>query len=312
MGDATYAQARETDTETETDMPASAPAGPAARMLIARGLVRLRERAGLTQGQLADAAGCGKATVGRYEEWQDRARVKWATVRALADACGATPDERDALVQLARSQGAGWWVGNQAVPEWMDPILSFEEAGEYEHVYASSLVPGLLQTRTYALAIHRAQLVRAPAAEIEQQVELRMQRQRVLEREAPPLHLWAILDEAVLRREVGGASVMAEQIDHLLAASERPNVTIQVLPFASGAHAVGAGQPFMIIGRDDERRPLSAMSVTYLEMHNRGLYLDDASDVAQYKTIFDYLRAQAADPARTAELLRTTRREYRP
>ncbi|MGO4423401.1 Scr1 family TA system antitoxin-like transcriptional regulator, partial [Streptomyces sp. MCAF7] len=172
--------------------------GPAGRMQIARGLISLRERCGLTQTQVAERSGVSKATVSRYEAWQDRARIRWATVKALADACDASKEERDALVKVARSQSEGWWVGNSAVPEWMDPLVSFEQEAAYEHVYANNVVPGLLQTRAYAAAIHRATELRTPSEKVERLVEARMQRQGILDRDAA-LHLWVILDEAVLR-----------------------------------------------------------------------------------------------------------------
>lgn len=288
-------------------MAATGPAGPAGRMLIARGLISLRNRAELTQTQLAKAAGCGKATVGRYEDWQDRARVKWATVRSMAEACNASPDERDALVALAKIQGEGWWVDRE-VPELLDPLLSFESAGEYENVFASGLVPGLLQTRAYAHAIHDAQMVRAPREDVESQVDIRMMRQQALERS--DFALWVVLDEAVFKRVIGGRAVMAEQLAHLEAMQQHARVDIQVLPFTSGAHAAGAGAPFVTIGRDDTANPLASMAVVYLETHDRGLYLDNPQDIAKYKTIFEYLRSQAVDRDSSAKILAAARQDY--
>jgi transcriptional regulator with XRE-family HTH domain len=281
--------------------------GPAGRMQIARGLISLRERCGLTQTQVAERAGVSKATVSRYEAWQDRARIRWATVKALADACDASAEERDALVKVARSQSEGWWVGNSAVPEWMDPLVSFEQEAAYEHVYANNVVPGLLQTRAYATAIHKATELRTPNEKVERLVEARMQRQSILDRDRA-LHLWAILDEAVLRRIVGDDAVMAEQLDHLYEMAQRPNIDIQLLPFTAGAHAAGSGH-FVILGRDDERSPLNSMAVVYIEMRRKGLYLDDADAVSSYKLSFDYLRSQAADASASLRLLARTRQE---
>ncbi|MFF4604500.1 helix-turn-helix domain-containing protein [Streptomyces sp. NPDC001339] len=281
--------------------------GPAGRMQIARGLISLRERCGLTQAQVAERAGVSKATVSRYEMWQDRARIRWATVKAIADACDASESERDALVEAARTQADGWWVGNSAVPEWMDPLVSFEHESEYEHLYANTVIPGLLQTREYALAIHQAREVRSPNDVIEHMVEARIQRQGILRRE-PALHLWVVLDEAVIRRTVGNAGVMARQLDHLYNVAQSPAVEIQILPFSAGAHAAGAGH-FVILGRNDERNPLNSMAVVYIEMRRRGLYLDDAEDVAAYKLTFDYLRSQAADTSASLRLLATARQE---
>lgn len=242
--------------------------------------------------------------------WQDRARIRWATVKALADACEATVTEREALVRIAKSQSDGWWVGNSAVPTWMDPLVSFEHEAAYEHVYANTVVPGLLQTREYALAIHQAREVRSGNDEIERMVDARIARQGILGRD-PELHLWAILDEAVLRRTVGNAEVMARQLKHLQEATESPNIDIQVLPFSAGAHAAGAGH-FVILGRDDDREPLNSMAVVYIEMRRRGLYLDDAGDVGAYKLTFDYLRSQAADTATSSRLIAEARQEQSP
>lgn len=247
-------------------------------------------------------------TVNRYETWQDRAKLRLPTVRAIADTCGATPDELDTLVQLVRNQENGWWMEHPAVPEVMDPLMSFEDVAEYEHVFANTLVPGLLQTRRYALALHEAQDVRTQADVIAAKVDARVKRQAILNR-SPALHLWVVLDDAVLRRRVGGADVMAEQIDHLTVMAQRPNVDIQILPFTSGAHAAGSGGHFLILGRDDEENPLSSMNVVYLELHRRGLYLDAPVDVQNYKLMFDYLRSQAADTSASLELLTAARQE---
>lgn len=282
--------------------------GPAGRMQIARGLIALRERCGLTQTQVAERAGVSKATVSRYEAWQDRARIRWATVKALADACEASAEEREALVRVVKSQSDGWWVGNSAVPEWIDPLVSFEHEAEYEHVYANNVVPGLLQTRSYATAIHRASELRTPNEQVERMVDARMQRQSILDREAA-LHLWVILDEAVLRRIVGDEAVMAEQLDHLYEMTQRPNIDIQLLPFSAGAHAAGSGH-FVILGRDDARNPLNSMAIVYIEMRRRGLYLDDVDAVYSYKLSFDYLRSQAADSTASLRLLGTMRQEF--
>ncbi|WP_240797602.1 helix-turn-helix transcriptional regulator [Streptomyces sp. F001] len=281
--------------------------GPAGRMQIARGLISLRERCELTQTQVAQKAGVSTTTVSRYETWQDRARIRWATVKALADACEATPQECEALVTIAKSQADGWWVGNDAVPEWMDPLVSFEYAAAYEHVFANSVVPGLLQTKEYALAVHQAREVRSSNEEIERMVDARVQRQSILRRD-PALHLWVVLDEAVLRRTIGDTEVMIRQLEHLHEVAKSPNVDVQILPFSAGAHAAGASH-FVVLGRDDEREPLNSMAVVYIEMRRRGLYLDDAEDVSAYKLTFDYLRSQALDTTASSRLITRARQE---
>lgn len=280
---------------------------PAGRMQIARGLASLRERRGLTQSQVADRAGVSTTTVSRYEMWQDRARIRWATVKALADACDASAAERDALVKISKSQTDGWWVGNSAVPDWLDPFVSFEQEAGYEHVYANSVIPGLLQTREYALAIHQAREVRSSNEAIEGMVDARIQRQAILWQD-PGLHLWVVLDEAVLHREVGDKKTMAKQLGHLQDMAALPNVDLQVLPFSAGAHAAGAGH-FVILGRDDGREPLNSMAVVYVEMRRRGLYVDDADEIAAYKLTFDYLRSQATDTTASSRAIAGTQRE---
>ncbi|MGP4109561.1 helix-turn-helix domain-containing protein [Streptomyces sp. 4N509B] len=283
----------------------TAKSGPARRLQLARALVRLRERAGLTQAELASRAEVSKQTVSRYETWRDRAGINWKMVRDLAQACDAAPDERDAVVRLAKAPGEeGWWVGHVAVPAWMDPLVSFEDWADHEHVYANSLVPGLLQTPAYARATQQATELRSHGEELDVWVDQRLRRQQILDRQ-PTFHLWAVLDEAVLRRVVGGAEVMAEQMDRLLELAQRPNVDIQVMPFDAGATAAGNGH-FLILGRDDGQ-----MGVVFVEMRRRGLYLDDEEDVTAYRLAFDYLRSQAASARTSQTLLSEARQEFR-
>lgn len=290
-------------------MAARGTAGPAGRMQIARGLRSLCKRAELTQAEVAKAAGVSVGTVNRYMDWQNRARLTVPTIRSIADACKATAEEREALEKLVRTQEDGWWVGLPGHPEWMDPLLSFEDHAEYEHIYANNLVPGLLQTRGYALALHQAQEPRADADEIERKVDARIKRQAAILDRSPTLHLWAVLDEAVLRRPAGDAAVMADQIEHLADLAQRPNVDIQVLPFSKG-HSAGGGGHFLILGRDDVRNPVASMSVVYLELHRRGVYLDDPDDVAAYRLMFDYVRSQAANTTDSIRLLSDARTEF--
>lgn len=284
--------------------------GAAGRMLIARGLQALLTRSGRKQTEVAKLAGVSVGTVNRYLGWQDRAKLRVPTMRAIAEACGATPNERDALVRLVTDQESGWWMDHPAVPEILDPLVSFEAYATYENVWANSLVPGLLQTQRYALALHQARDMRLDAATIASRVDARIQRQSILDR-SPALHLWVVLDQAVFHRSVGDADVMAEQIDHLYEMAERPNVDIQVLPASIGAHAAGSGGHFVLLGRDDESDPMASMAVVYLELHRKGLYLDSPGDVADYKIMFDYLRRDAADSARSLTLMAEARQEYR-
>jgi hypothetical protein len=230
-------------------------------------------------------------------------------MRALADSCDATTKKRDTLVELVRNLDNGWWMDHPAVPEVMDPLMSFEDVATYEHVFANALVPGLLQTPRYALALHEAQDVRTEADVIANKVDARIKRQAIFDR-SPALHLWVVLDNSVLRRLVGSTDVMVEQINHLHAMAQRPNVDLQVLPFTGGAHAAGSGGHFLVLGRDNEDDPLSSMNVVYLELHRRRLYLDAHTEVQNYKLMFDYLRSQAADTSASLDLLAAARQEF--
>ncbi|MEV7535448.1 helix-turn-helix domain-containing protein [Streptomyces hydrogenans] len=281
--------------------------GHAARMQIARGLRQLMEAQGLTQTSIARAADVSVGTVNRYLAWEDRGLLKIPTLRAIAAAVGATPAQADILVALAQTQGNGWWRENPEAVPWLSPLHAFEEVAEYEYVWATTLVPGLAQTPTYARHLHEQEDPHADPAVIDSRVEARIKRQEILDR--ADMRLWIVLDHAVLRRQVGSAKTMADQIDHLLDLSRRPRVTVQVLPHDRGAPAAGSGGHFLVLGRDDPD-PMRAMSVAYLELHRRGMYLDDPAEVAEYHQMFQALRTQAADSGQTQDLLTHARSEY--
>lgn len=272
------------------------------RMQIARGLDTLRKRAGLNQGEVAERARVSAGTVSRYLDWRTTAKLRAVTVRALAMACDGTPAEVDTLARLADDAAEGWWVGNSAVPGWLNPLFSLETEAAGESVFATSAVPGLLQTRAYAMAQHLAQEVREDLDVIEPKVDARIKRQAILDR-TPPFHLWAVLDEAVLRRVVGSREVMADQIDHLRDLAGRPNIDVQILPFTAGAYSAVNGT-FLMLGFEEA-------AVIYIEMPGGGTYLDQADDVARYGLAWDYVRSQAADTAASMAMLTAASKEYR-
>lgn len=283
--------------------------GPAGRMQIGRALFTLRDRAGLTQTQVAAAAGVSVGTVNRYEGWQDRSKLRVPTVRAIADACGATAEERDSLTRLVSSQEDGWWLDHPALPDILSPLVSFEAYAAYEHVWANRLVPGLLQTPAYAFALHRAAQPRTDEETIRATVDARMQRQKILTERVPRLHLWVVLAESVLTDVVGDGAVMGDQLDHLATMADTPSIDLQILPRGRG-HVAGSGGHFVLLGRDDEATPAASMTVVYLELHRRGLYLDAPDDVSEYKMMMDYLRSAAADVETSRDLLARARQEY--
>lgn len=277
------------------------------RMQVARGLDTLRRRADLTQEDVAERARLSTGTVNRYLNWRTTPKLRAVTVKALAMACDGTPAEVDTLVRLADDAAEGWWAGNDAVPPWLNPLLGLETDAASEAEFATSAVPGLLQTPAYAAAQHLARDVRQAPGEIERTVDARIKRQAILDR-TPPFHLWAVLDEAVLRRVVGSREVMAEQIDHLREMASRPNIEVQVLPFDAGAYTAVNGT-FLMLGF--ERLGFEEAAVVYIEMPTGGTYLDQADDVAHYRLAWDYVRSQAANTAESMKMLAAANKEYR-
>ncbi|MFJ2561309.1 Scr1 family TA system antitoxin-like transcriptional regulator, partial [Streptomyces sp. NPDC087534] len=151
-------------------------------------LYRLRARAGMTLEAAGDAVGVSRATINRYES--KAGGVKWVIAEKLCGAYGATPAETDAVVRLAKeAKVQGWWKANQyadAIPDWITPLLTLEDEAVEECHWASTYVPGLLQTRSYAAAvINAAESRTSPPDEITQMVDVRMRRQQVLVRPSP-------------------------------------------------------------------------------------------------------------------------------
>lgn len=251
-------------------------------------LLRLRDEAGLSTEDVAGQLDWSKAKVSRIET--GRNRVSPSDVRLLLDVYGvADQREREALIELARqARKPGWWHNYPDVIA--SPYVGFEAESTSLRAYQTQLVPGLLQSEDYIRALLHSVRPAVPAGEIERRVAARMARQELLERPDAP-NLWCILDETVLHRAVGGPDVMRGQLTHLAEVMERPNVTLQVLPFGAGSHAA-MGVPFVILGFDGP----SPVSVVYLEHLTGELYLDGETDIARYTLVFDYLRAKAIDP----------------
>ncbi|MDH6627684.1 transcriptional regulator with XRE-family HTH domain [Streptomyces sp. LBL] len=266
-------------------------------------LKRLRDLKGLNLEVAGEAAGVSRATVNRYES--NRGPVKWLVVDALCRAYGTTDEERAALVSLAKNAKVqGWWQSyHDAIPGWITPLLTLEDEAVEECHWANTYVPGLLQTRAYATAVIQAAEVRAAPELIERMVDVRMKRQEVLKRQPPP-HLWAILDEAVVRRRVGSPEVMAEQLEHLATASGMPHITVQILPFSSGAHAAESTSFISIRG------PEPSLDVVHLSNLSGALYLEKSGELERHRVVFEYLRSQALSTSETSSLLADLVREF--
>jgi transcriptional regulator with XRE-family HTH domain len=272
-------------------VPAASPT--VRRRRLALELRRLREAAGMTIEHVAKSLECSDSKISRIETARVRATPR--DVRDLLALYGVTGTRQAGLIQLAReARQTGWW--HQAYGDLpVRALVGLEDAAASISYYVQQLIPGLLQTEDYARAVLRAIRLDLGPAEVERRVGLRMARQSLLTRDEPP-ELWAVIDEAVLRRVVGGQEVMRQQLKRLAEAAARPNVTLQVLPFTAGEHA-GMDGPFTILGFPDPADP----DVVYLEHTTSDLYLEDPEATTRYARLFDHLRAESLGPDDSAE-----------
>jgi hypothetical protein len=262
-------------------------------------LRRLRTERGLTIDAVQELSK-GDIKTPNLSRWETGERnVRPVDVRLLLDIYEVSGDEREALLTLARqAKERGWWQSfGTAVPSWFQFYVGLESEAATIHQYAAELVPGLLQTADY----YRTFLGAAPADPrvSGQEVEVRMARQERLTSDDPP-EFWAVLNEAVIRRSVGGPAVMRAQLDRLAELSDLPRVTIQVLPFSAGVHPAMDGS-FSILGFPVPSDP----AVVYMENQAGSVYLEEASDVDRLSRMFSHLIAKALSPEESRGLLRT-------
>ncbi|MER7334996.1 MULTISPECIES: helix-turn-helix transcriptional regulator [unclassified Micromonospora] len=268
------------------------------RMLLGAQLRRLRESSGVTREGAGWEIRASESKISRME--LGRVGFKERDVADLLTLYGVTAsEEREALLKLARDANSpGWWHRyGDVLPSWFQSYLGLEAAAALIRSYEVQFVPGLLQTREYARAVVLLGHGRAAPAEIERRVALRMQRQRLLRRESPPL-LWAVVDEAALRRPIGGREVMRGQVAALIEATKSPHIRLQVIPFAAGGHAA-AGGAFTILRFGDQDLP----DIVYIEQLTSALYLDKRDDLDFYAAAMERLCVEAEPPERTPEIL---------
>jgi len=247
----------------------------------------LREAAELTIDEVAEKLECSASKISRIET--GHVGVTPRDARDMLELYGQTGDEREALVQLAReARKPGWWQAYKEV--FTGTFVGLEADASSLRAFQALLVPGLLQTERYARAVIRAMRPDAEEAEIQRRVDARTARQQLLTDPNPPEY-WAVIDEAVLHRAVGGREVMAQQADRLLAMAQLPHVTIQVVPFGAGAHP-GMEGPFLILGFPEPADP----DVVYVDSTSGGFFLELPPDVRRYSLMFDHLRATALKP----------------
>jgi transcriptional regulator with XRE-family HTH domain len=275
------------------------------RQLMAE-LKRLREAADLTQEHVADQLDWHPTKVMRIETGRTAPHPN--DVRLMVDLYGMTDrDQVAALVKLARdARQRGWWYSYRDVLlNRYDFFIGLESEASSIRNFEVAMVPGLLQTEDYARALIRGGPMEYDSDEVERRVEVRTTRQRVLAGDDRP-QLWAILDESVIRRVIGGAAVMGAQLDHLITAGDQGRTIIQVVPYTAGPHPGLAGS-FVVLGFAEPSEP----DVVYLETVGGNLYVDKPEEARLYANAFDHLRAAAISPGDTRAMLRAAADELR-
>lgn len=276
------------------------------RWRLGRELGKLREQSGLKTAQIESRTGFSRSKIYRMETGKSPSRR--ADVEILCQIYRAPARLTKALTALAtETTKTGWWHSyGDVIPEWFELFAGMEAYAESMDIYEPELVTGLLQTHDYAAEIMRTAEADGDDEEIERHVDLRLTRQaRLDDDDAPRLHV--ILNEAVIRRPVGGAAIMAEQLRHLVDVSQRENVAVRLLPFSAGAHAA------MMAGFTYMRFPQRAISdVIYHETRTGGLYLDKAAQRKPYRQMWRDIEDRALDADASRDMMIKATKEYAP
>ncbi|MGW4421012.1 helix-turn-helix domain-containing protein [Streptosporangium sp. NPDC004631] len=292
------------DGATRDDVLAHSGGGPTIlRILLGTQLRRLRTANGISREDAGYAIRASHAKISRLE--LGRVGFKERDVADLLTLYGVTdPDDRAPLLTLARQANApGWWHKyGDLLPGWFEVYVGLEQAASIVRTYEVQFVPGLMQSPEYARAVIMLVHGTASAEEIDRRVALRMARQRRLTRPEAQT-LWAVVDEAVLRRSIGGEKVLAAQIDHLLKVTELPNIRLQIMPFHRGGHAA-VGGPFSILRFPERELP----DVVYLEQLTSALYVDKREETDHYMQVMNCLCVQAYSVSESKGFLRDLRR----
>jgi transcriptional regulator with XRE-family HTH domain len=276
----------------------SAPGSTVRRLVLGAQLRRLREASGVSREEAGYAIRSSGSKISRLE--LGRVGFKERDVADLLTLYGLTdgPTRRTMLRWARESNQPGWWHRHgDVLPHWFQTYLGLEEAASLIRTYELQFVPGLVQTPDYARAVFRLGHPEAGEEEIARRVELRMRRRRRLWG-PDALRLWTVIDEAALRRPLGGPEVMRGQLEYLLALSLRPNVTIQVMPFRFGAHAAEGGA-FTIMRFPDPEVP----DAVYLENLVGAAYLERFDDLDRHLQAMELLTLNSASREATREIL---------
>ena len=274
------------------------------RMLLGAQLRRLRDAADVTPEQAGYQIRASRSKISRMETGQ--VGLKARDITDLLALYGVTDEQvQSRFLHLAhQSSRPDWWAKyGDILPGWFENYLGLESVSSTIRTFEIQFVHGLFQTEDYARAVTRLGHQTAPAAEIERRVGLRVKRQDLLARADPP-RMWSVMDEAVLRRPVGGPAVMRAQLRRLIEAAGLPQVTVQVVPFARGGHA-GASGSFTVLRFEEQDLP----DVVYIEQLTGAVYLEERSDVEHYLEVMDQLSGEALTPAATTLFIEQVAKE---
>jgi DNA-binding XRE family transcriptional regulator len=254
-------------------------------------LNRLRKESGLSRDEVAQRIGASDTSVFRWEK--GLSRPKPTDVAALLRVYEVGGPPGDELLDMAKdARKRGWWHRHrQTLKPGFDSYIGLEAAAAAVRTYASQIVPGLLQTEAYARAIIEAIAMTNAPATVDDKVAVRLSRQELVTRRSDSIRVVAVLDEAVLRRQVGGPELMRAQLRHLVEVSALPNVVLHVVPFAAGAHCAMDGS-FYLLQFPEPGDP----DVAYLEQATSGLVPDDAGALRRYTLMFGTLLGSALSP----------------
>jgi transcriptional regulator with XRE-family HTH domain len=272
------------------------------RRRLGQELRRLREDKGMTAEQVAERLLVSQSKISRLENGR-----RSISQRDVRDLCGVyeVEDQRivDSLMQMAKdSRQQGWWHAFGDIP--YSVYIGLETDAASLRVYEPQVVPGLLQTPAYAEALIQGALPETPTTDVEKRVQVRLRRQERISADEP-LRLWAVVDEAALRRVVGNRLIMREQLEQLVEQSQLPHITVQILPFDMGAHPGLNGQ-YAILEFPDA----ADSSVVYIEGVTSDLYLEKAPDVQKYSVMYEHLRAQALNAEQSRQFIADIAKEY--
>lgn len=273
------------------------------RWELGQSLRRMREHAGLKIEEVAEQLGCSPSKISRLETASRGALPR--DVRDLCRLYGADHDSEARLLELTReSRQPAWWQAYDEVASRGATYLGLEEAASSITSYQTIRIPGLLQVPEYSRAYMRGVIPTLSDDAVEQFVDSRRERQRLLDRD-PRLDYWVILDEAVLHREVGGRAVMQAQLEHLLQLARRQRITLQIVPFSAGAHA-GMEGSFTLL-----RFPADSMAdLIYVESRSGQFFLSRESELLVYRDVLDHLRATADSLSRSLDLVQAAAQRF--